>query len=98
MTEQGVPVPDHGTPPRFTIRAKVYRGKAGFLVFESPHECDRSLCFQRYQRRFFCETRAEAERMRDEMRRGLAPMYDDELRRAVGKGYEKVLREVGYVW
>lgn len=95
---KGIPVPDHGTPPRFTIRTKTYRGTAGYLVFESPHKCDRPTCFNRYQRRFFCESRQEAERMRDEMKRGLSPLYDAELRRMIGKGMGQMLKDAGYEW
>lgn len=82
----------------FTIRRKMYRGVNGYLVFESSHKCDRPLCFQRYRRRFFCASLEEAERMRDEMKRGLAPLYDDQIRRAIGKGMEMVLRDAGYRW
>lgn len=96
--ERGKPIPDHGIPPRFTIRAKLYRGKSGFLVIESPHKCDRPMCFMRYHRRFFCESRVEAERMRGEMKRGLSPMYDAEIVRAIGKGWEQILRDAGYTW
>jgi hypothetical protein len=96
VIERAPAIPDHGKPPRFTVRRKSYRGEDGWLVYESPHRCDRVMCFQRYSRRWWCATEAEARRMAGEAKRGLAPMFDFQMERAIAKGWADKLREAGY--
>jgi hypothetical protein len=69
---------DHGTPIRYAVKRKTYRGREGFLVYTSArHKCDRVWCtYQFRNERFFCRTEVEARRMRDDLARGLEPQFD----------------------